>query len=288
MTIKSFLFLTTFFYSSFALANYDVSGKLLLTGGATQIEGASGGGITPWAFIGGNGTKEQVGANAFYTSVITSDYRLESLGVLIGIYDRLELSLARQVFDTQEVGILLGLGRSYKIKQNILGLKIKIIGDAVLDQDSWLPQISIGTFYKENRQGATIKSLGARADHGLDIYLSATKIFLSESILANITLRSTKANQMGILGFGGNLNDSLELQFESSLAYLLTRKLAAGFEFRTKPDNLKGIKEENWGDLFLAWAPTKNISLVGSYALLGTIANKDNQTGYYTSLQIGF
>jgi len=34
------------------------SGKLLLTGGVSQIEGAAGGGLTPWAVIGGYGTGE--------------------------------------------------------------------------------------------------------------------------------------------------------------------------------------------------------------------------------------
>ena len=38
------------------------SGKLLLTGGVTQVEGAAGGGLAPWAVIGGQGTRDQVGA----------------------------------------------------------------------------------------------------------------------------------------------------------------------------------------------------------------------------------
>lgn len=288
MITKILLTFILFIQSFHAYAEFDISGKLLLTGGATQIEGAAGGGITPWAFIGGYGTKDQVSSNAFYTSVVTTDYRLESIGALVGIYDRVELSAARQVFDTGEVGTALGLGRSFKIKQNIFGAKIKIHGDGVLDQDSWMPQVSLGVQYKQNLNGSTVQSLGAKEDKGVDVYISASKIFLAQSLLTNLTIRNTKANQMGILGFGGGNNNNQKLQLESSIAYLVTRKLASGIEFRSKPDNLRGIKEENWADLFLAWAPSKNISLVGSYAYLGTIANKDNQTGYYTSLQIGF
>ena len=37
----------------------DTGGKLLLTGGVTQIEGAGGGGLTPWALIGGYGSDGQ-------------------------------------------------------------------------------------------------------------------------------------------------------------------------------------------------------------------------------------
>ncbi len=266
----------------------DTSGKLLLTGGVSQIEGAGGGGLTPWAFIGGYGTKDEVGANAFYTNVMISDYKLESTGALIGLFDRVELSVARLVFDTKDVGRTLGLGKDFKIKQNVFGVKIKIIGDGVLDQASWFPQIAVGALFKKNQQGAVVKSLAATDDRGTDIYLAATKIFLDQSLLLNTTLRSTKANQLGILGFGGNANDKRKIQFEGSVAYLLNRYLATGVEFRSKPDNLMVAKEENWGDIFIAWAPTKNISVTAAYALLGNIALEDNQTGMYSSIQIGF
>lgn len=266
----------------------DTSGKLLLTGGVSQIEGAGGGGLTPWAFIGSYATKDQVGANAFYTNVAISDYKLESTGALVGLFDRVELSAARLSFDTKDVGRRLGIGSGFKLKQNVFGIKVKIIGDGVLDQASWLPQIAIGALYKKNQHGAIVKSLAATSDRGTDFYLAATKIFLSQSLLVNATLRSTKANQLGILGFGGNNNDDREVQLEGSVAYLLNRFLAAGVEFRSKPDNLRVAKEENWGDVFIAWAPTKNVSLTAAYALLGNIALEDNQTGVYTSVQIGF
>lgn len=266
----------------------ETSGKLLLTGGVSQIEGAGGGGLTPWAFIGGYGTKDQIGANAFHTNVFISDYKLESAGAMIGLFDRVELSVARMIFDTKDVGQTLGLKRSYLLKQNIFGIKVKLLGDGVLDQDTWLPQISIGAFYKRNQHEAVVRSLGATNYRGTDFYLAMTKIFLNQSILVNTTLRSTTSNQLGLLGFGGNANNDREIHIEGSLAYLVLQNLASGIEFRSKPNNLRVAKEENWGDFFVAWAPTKNISLTAAYALLGNIALRDNQTAYYTSLQVGF
>lgn len=44
-----------------------------------------------------------------------------------------------------------------------------------------------------------VKSLGAKEDSGTDYYISATKIFLSQNLLANATMRRTKANQLGVL-----------------------------------------------------------------------------------------
>lgn len=282
-----FSFLSLFFFQSNVFA-MDVSGKLLLTGGVTQIEGSAGGGLTPWAFIGGLGTKDEIGANTFYTNVNITDYRLETFGALVGFYDRVEISAAKQTFNTQDVGRVLGLGTGFKLRQNIFGLKVKILGDGVLDQDSFLPQIAIGAQYKKNLMGDVVRSLKAKDDKGLDLYLSATKIILSQSLLINTTIRRTKANQLGILGFGGDSNNNHKLEMEGSVAFLINRNLALGIEYRTKPDNLKVAKEQNWSDIFLAWAPTKNISLTTAYTMLGNIALKDKQKGFYNSLQIGF
>lgn len=267
---------------------FDTSGKLLLTGGVTQVEGAAGGGLTPWAVIGGYGTRDQIGGNAFYTRVNVDDYGLDSYGVLVGLYDRVEISLSRQKFDTENVGAALGLGRGFTFTQDTIGVKVKIAGDAVLEQDSWMPQIAIGAQYKKNDQSAVLAFVGARDDSGVDYYVSATKLFLAQSLLVNGTVRFTRANQFGILGFGGDLNDDYQPQFEASVAYLLSRNLAIGAEYRNKPNNLGIAVEENAFDAFVAWAPYKNVSLTVAYVDLGNIVIADDQRGLYASLQVGF
>lgn len=264
------------------------SDKLLLTGGVSQVEGAAGGGLTPWAVIGGYGTSDQIGASAFYTRVDVQDYHLDGAGALIGFLDRIELSIARQQFNTEGVGDALGLGRGFTFRQDIFGLKVKVAGDAVLEQDSWLPQIAVGVQFKKNDQRAVLSAIGARDDQGIDFYASATKLYLSQSILANLTLRFTKANQIGLLGFGGDLNDSYKPQLEGSIAWLLSRNLAVGAEYRMKPNNLGIAEEDDWFDIFLAWAPTKHVSVTVAYADLGNIVIRDNQRGWYGSVQIGF
>lgn len=268
-------------------SNFTTSSKLLLTGGITNIEGSAGGGLTPWAVIGGYGTKEQIGANAFFTNVRSKDYELRTGGALIGIYDRVELSFAQQKFDTREVGGLLGLGNGYKFTQKVYGAKVKVAGDAVLEQDSWLPQIAVGFQRKENDRGDLLHALGIKNDKGTDYYVSATKLFLAQSVLLNGTVRFTKANQTGILGFGTNARDKYDAVFEGSAAWLLRKDLAIGAEFRQKPDHLP-FKEDNWYDVFIAWAPTKNVSVTLAYADLGNIVIKDKQKGTYLSLQVGF
>ena len=264
------------------------SGKLLLTGGVSQVEGAAGGGLTPWAVIGGYGTRDQIGANAFYTRVELADYTLDSYGALVGIRDRVELSVSRQAFDTRAVGAALGLGQGYTIQQDTFGVKLKVAGDAVLEQDRWLPQIAVGLQHKRNNRGALLSAIGAKGDSGTDAYISATKLYLDKSLLLNATVRLTKANKFGILGFGGDKQDGYKPQFEGSAAYLINRTLAVGAEYRTKPDNLNIAREDNAWDAFIAWAPAKHVSLTVAYVDLGNIVIRDNQRGWYASLQVGF
>jgi len=106
----------------------------------------------------------------------------------------------------------------------------------------------------------------------------------------NGTVRVTKANQMGILGFGGPKGASPKMQFEGSAAYLINRKLAAGIEYRAKPRNLAVDDEKDYWDVFVAWFPTKHVSVTGAYAKLGdiTVFNKTRQRGMYLSVQTGF
>ena len=274
---------------------YKGGGRLLLTGGVSQIEGAAGGGLTPWALIGGYGTRNEIGAGAFVTGVNSRDFSLTSFGGQLTYANRVEVSIARQSFNLNAVGDAIGLGREYSIRQTIYGAKVRLIGDAVLEQDSILPQIAVGVQYKVNDDKTVVAGALGVKRKGLDFYASATKIILSQSLLLNATGRLTKANQFGILGFGGlgGMDQKYTLQFEGSAAYLLTRKLAIGAEFRTKSNRLEGalggttFREENAKDVFIAFAPSRNVSLTLAYVDLGQIALRD-QRAAYASLQFGF
>lgn len=281
-------------------AAWAADGKLLLTGGVSSIDGAAGGGLTPWAVTGSYATNDEVGATAFVTGAKTGDYGLKTLGVAISWHDRLELSLARQDLDTQNNLAPLGLAGLH-LKQDILGVKWRIAGDAVLDSDRWMPQVAVGLQHKMAHVGALgptlFGPLGASRT-GTDFYVSATKLFLAPGILVNGTLRATKANQNGLLGFGGAQGHGMQLKPEISIAKLLTKNLAVGAEYRAKPDNLNrsvlgegALKENAWFDVFVAWAPTKQVSLTAAYVDLGRIApavQPKRQTGAYLSAQLAF
>ena len=292
------------------LAHAD-TGKLLLTGGVSTIAGSAGGGLTPWAVIGTNATEGEVGASAYLTHAATQDYALTGYGVAVGIHDRVELSLARQDFDASPSIALngiapFGITPGQHIKMDVVGVKVRVAGDAVLDSDNWMPQIAVGLEHKRVHPGSlqpVLDFLGTKTN-GTDVYVSATKLLLDKGLLLNATLRSTNANQNGLLGFGAAApgKKSRSLQPEFSVAYLVNKNLAVGAEYRFKPNNLQSLgaaaglgaalREDDWKDIFIAWAPSKNLSLTLAWVDLGRIVpgitNGRKQTGYYLSAQVAF
>ncbi|HET8551653.1 MAG TPA: DUF3034 family protein [Gammaproteobacteria bacterium] len=263
-------------------------GRLLATGGVTEIEGQSGGGIVPWAVIAGYGTRDQVDGTAFVTGLGTGDYDLTALGAAIGIDNRFEVSIAKQHLNLGTLGELIGLpGES--LRQEILGLKVRLFGNLLYTPE---PQVSLGVQYKRNIDGAFVRSVGAQSNHGVDIYLAATKLFIAgafgRDVLVSLDLRATKANQIGLLGFGGDRGDGYNVEAEASLGLMLDPQTVIGVEYRRKPDNLGFAREDDWSDFFIAWFPTKSIALTAAYAALGSIARLPDQQGFYVSVQATF
>lgn len=280
------------------------TGKLLLTGGVSSVDGAAGGGLGPWAVIGGPATAGELGGSAHLSRLRSQDYGLGAQGLSLGWDERLELSLARQTLDTGPTAQGLGLP-GLRLKLGVLGLKWRVAGDAVLDSDRLMPQIALGLQHKQLASSPlddTLDALGARR-RGTDLYLSATKLWLAQGLLLNATLRATQANQGGLLGFGATLGGDQRrytLQPELALAYLLNKRLAIGAEYRAMPDKLRdagqaaglgqGLRADDWKDVFIVWAPSKRLSLTLAHVDLGRVVpattQDRRQRGGYLSVQL--
>ncbi len=265
-----------------------LGGKLPLTRGATGIEGAAGAGLATWAIVAGNETEDGIGATAFATRIPLPDYGFTAYGGAVGLFDRVELSYARQDFDTSDTGARLGLGRGFTFGQDIVGAKVRVAGDAVYEQDRWLPQVAVGVQYKSADHADLITALGGDHATGVDFYVAATKIWLAQSLIVNATLRYTEANQFGLLGFGGDKQGGPTPQIETSMAYMVSDRVLIGAEHRTRPNNLRFARERDAYDAFAAYAVTDHVTLVAGYADLGPVATFENQGGAYLSVQIGF
>jgi len=270
------------------------SGKLPLTAGFSDIDGAGGGGLVPWALITGYGTADSWGANVHYTIVPLRDFRVRSYGVAVGALDRIEASVDTDQFDATAPPL-----DGLSVEQHIFGLKLRLTGDAVYDQDSWAPQTAVGVEYKRNTgishagELSSPHQLGAKSDAGTDWYVTATKIYLRQSVLLNVTLRYTDANEFGLLGFGGDLTRHRSVQAESTVAYVVSRTIAVGAEYRGKPHDLSVDDERAAWDVFAAWAASRHLSVVAAFVSLGSILapvtmQSHGQNGAYLSLQVGF
>ena len=142
--------------------------------------------------------------------------------------------------------------------------------------------------YKHLEDAAVATSLGAdNSNSGTDFYVAATKVHLAAiggyNAVWNLTARATKANEMGILGFGGINNDNYQIMLEASAGILFSRNIAVGIEYRQKPDNL-ALGEDDWTDYFISYIPSKDFNLTLAWAELGTIAGASGQSGLYLSL----
>jgi len=271
--LKVLLFLSAVSLVSHAQAS---QGKLIATAGLLQVEGAGGGGLVPWATLSGYDTQDEISVSAGMTQVSLRDYRLQTVSVNASFYDQVELSLSKQTFDLSTLG--------GDIKQNIVGIKYRLLGDAVYSK--W-PQISVGIMHKSLEDKSIANALGASSTSGTDIYLAATKVHLGAVFGYNavwgLTARATKANEIGLLGFGSENNDSYKVMAEATLGLLFSRNLAIGVEYRQKPDNL-GLKEDDWADIFITYIPTKSVNFTLAWTDLGTIAGAPKQQGLYVSI----
>jgi hypothetical protein len=260
--------------------------RLWATGGVTTIEGSAGGGLVPWAVLSGYASDEEWGGTMALSRAEPDDFTLGFTGVSLNWRNRFELSAGRQTLDLDTQGAALGQD---ELSQDIFGLKVRLAGDVLYGNYG---QWSLGLQHKRNREFDVPEAVGARHDNGTDVFLAGSKLFfaalVNRNLLASVTLRGTKANQGGLLGFGGDQGDSYEAMLEASLGIFLDRRWLAGVEYRQKPDNLGFAREDDWYDLFLAWIPDRRLAVTAAWVNLGDIAGLRDQRGLYLSLQGSF
>lgn len=257
---------------------------LLATGGASQIEGTAGGGLVPMAVLAGYGTDDSNHGAGFFSRANTDDYELTAFGIAWSWHNRVEFSLARQELNIAPISNALGLSNDFLV-QNIAGLKVRLAGDLIYDT---LPQLSLGIQYKHNEDFLIPQAVSADREHDIDLYIAASKLYLAglagKNLLLNGVIRATRANQGGLIGFGGDKDKHHSFVFEGSAGIFLNKHWLVGAEYKDKPDNLSFAEEDPWHDVFIAWFPNKQWSVVAAYVNLGSIAGLEDQTGWYLSL----
>ncbi|WP_422101835.1 DUF3034 family protein [Vreelandella sp.] len=254
--------------------------RILGTGAVSAIEGAAGGGLSPWAVLSSTASDDEIGVTAAATRAWVDDYQLTVTGASVNLHDRMEFSIARQTFELSTLG--------GELEQDIYGAKVRLFGDVLYHP---LGVWSAGVMHKRLVDGSVPTALGADDVNGTDAYLSASKLLfdalLGRNVLLNATLRNTSANQGGLLGFGGDQGGHAWMA-EGSVGVFVTPNWVVGTEYRQKPDNLSVADEEDWQSVYSAYFFNKHVSLTGAWLDLGDIAGLPSQRGGYLSLQAAF
>lgn len=267
--------------SALLAATPSVAGSRILgTGAVSAIEGAAGGGLSPWAVLSSTASNDEIGVTAAATRAWVDDYQLTVTGASVNLHDRMEFSIARQNFELSTQG--------GELEQDIYGAKVRLFGDVLYHP---LGVWSAGVMHKRLVDGTVPTVLGADDVNGTDAYLSASKLlfnaFLGRNVLINGTLRNTSANQGGLLGFGGDQGGRAWMA-EGSVGVFVTPNWVVGTEYRQKPDNLSVADEEDWQSVYSAYFFNKHVSLTGAWLDLGDIEGLPSQRGGYLSLQAAF
>jgi YD repeat-containing protein len=169
-----------------------------------------------------------------------------------------------------------------RMETDVLAAKMRLGGDLIYGDT---PQIAAGLQWRRASDGDLLAAAGAHATQGWDAYLAASRLWIDglagRRTLANLTLRSTSANQLGLLGFA----DRRSLTLEGSVAVFIDSQWALGAEDRAKPDRLAYALEDDWMDVFVAWLPSRRWHAALAYVDLGSVGGVARQHGYYFSVQ---
>lgn len=255
-------------------------GRLRGSGGILSLDGAAGGGLVPWAVIAGHDEGHEWDVVAALSSVDTGDFNVRSAAVALGWRNRMELSFARMSLGLDAL-VDRGQWPDRRLQTDVIGAKLRLAGDLIYGAP---PQLALGLQWRRSRDADLVRFASADDDGGVDVYLSASKLWIDglagRRTLASLTLRSTQANQLGLAGF----SDQRSLTVEGSLALFVQPQWLLGVEYRGKPDHLAFAREDAWSDVFLAWLPSKQWQLALAYVDLGSVGGIDGQRGYYISL----
>ena len=192
-------------------------GNLLATGGVTQIEGAGGGGLVPWAMITGDGTRDSFGGNVHYTVVRLPNFLLQSEGAAsaspTGLSSpsrtkRSNRSVRRDTGDRQ--GVCLRGG--YRRRQGSPVRRRGLYSGQLAAAGRLRCDVQNGRSKEPRGRPGCPRCVGCRSLYRRHQDLTEREFVVGRHV------RLTRANQFGLLGFGGDRDNSYQPDLEGSVA----------------------------------------------------------------------
>jgi hypothetical protein len=278
-----------------------------------NIEGYGGGAITPMAYLVNPGPKDRVfGKPAVALSIGNlGDKQLQALTVTETLYDRIELGygadratlgdLPNDIF--HETGMDAESGDVWLHNFNARFLLVK--EDTCL-AGLPLPAVTFGVHFKVNNGisqmnhnlGNVLDTIGYKSPDGTDFTLTMTKNFakiVGRPLFITVGLRESEAAQLGLLGFG----NTYRATFEGNVVYMLTDRIAVGYEFRQKIDPYGQIAssepgewlvgpENNWHAVEAGFICNKHTTLCVGWGNFGNLVDSDASGSWIVQLKHEF
>lgn len=220
---------------------------------------------------------------------------LEAYTLSETIGGRVELGYGFNRLDIGDLGADIITATTLDIREDAIELhnfnaRALLLKEGDFDQ-SWMPAVTLGLHYKyndtiddiDNRLLGTLDGLGIKDNDGVDVTLYASRLFTSlpRPLMVNVGLRSTKAAQIGLLGFTGDR----KTLFEANFGLLVLDNLVIGGEYRQKPDEYTPIpglieKEDDWWSAFITYVVNDNMTASIAYAHMGDVLNHEANNTY--------
>jgi hypothetical protein len=280
-------------------------------------DGVAGGGLVPHAHLAGVPhwpyqeedmrfiRKPQLGS--WYIGLPSADLNWVMVGGNITFFDRLELGLAFNYINIDEPASVAVDQLGLDLDNNLVALSGKLL---LVKESKWIPAISVGAIYKYTnfdnlelfeQEGEKMYS----NNEGVDFFAVASKTFfiplpnmdLPLPLFVNAGIKSTKGQQLGVVGFG---NERDEVFFASTALLLpvdvlfpfISKKVGLfflGFEYvddvNVGENSLGPMKTKRMWDVHLVYDTCKHLSFIlaylntGSNNLQESVRNNVNPSG---------
>jgi len=279
------------------------------------IEGVGGGGITPMAYLVNPGDEcHAFGPPAFSLSYVNLGRKnLDAIVVTETVFQRIELGYAANRFglgtlpmDIRDATVSPANPTGVDIGHSDVWLHHFNVRALLIEENTCLggvasPAITAGIHFKYNdgiadinrRLGGVLSGIGYRRENGEDYTLTATKTIpdaFGRPVIATAGLRLSEAANLGFLGF----SDKYRASFEGNVAYLATDRLLLAYEFRQKssPYTLALAPlvgdEDPWHAIDVVLILNEQTTFAAAWTPLGTLANTDENGGWFLQLKHEF
>lgn len=278
-----------------------------------NLEGYGGGAITPMAYLVNPGPKGCVfGKPAVALSVGNlGDKQIQAITLTETLYDRIELGygcdraalgdLPNDIHQQTDLDAETG-----DVWLHNFNTRFLLVKEDTCLAGLPLPAITFGVHFKVNngiaqmnsRMNHVLDTIGYKNANGTDFTLTMTKNFakvVGRPLFITAGLRESEAAQLGLLGFG----NTYRATFEGNVVYMLTDRIAVGYEFRQKMNPYDQIAstepgewligpENSWHAVEAGLICNKHTTLCVGWGNFGNLVDSDASGSWLVQLKHEF